>query len=184
MILDRMTEGSIGADAIPVSTADALPDDVLLRLELLQDALDGALGDPDAGRDVTNAGLGVFPDAEKDVGVVCQESPGSHGLRTLQGVPAKGIREPPEDVTERCVGNGSRPSLVPAKSLGPPGPAGPSPFRSLAEAPSCHSPCSERRLRAVGDPQGATDRHDSSRLANLTSRLRSRLTLLRTTSSR
>ena len=89
MILDRMAEGPIGADPVAVPAADALADDVLLRLQLLQDALNGALGDPDAGRDVADPGFGVFPDAEKDVGVVRQEVPVSHGFRTLPGEQVK-----------------------------------------------------------------------------------------------
>jgi len=76
MVLHRVTEGAVGPDAVTIAAADALPDEVLLRLELLQDALNGPLGDPDAGRDVADPGLGVLPDAEKDVGVVGQESPG------------------------------------------------------------------------------------------------------------
>jgi len=106
MILDRMAERPIGADPVAVATANPLADDVLLRLQLLEDALNGALGDPDAGRDVANPGFGVFPDAEKDVGVVGQESPGSHGLRTLQGAPVKGIRERREEVGEAGGGAG------------------------------------------------------------------------------
>ena len=102
MILDRVAERPIGADPIAVSTANALADDVLLRLQLLQDALNGALGDPDAGRDVADPGFGVFPDAEKDVGVVGQESPGRHGLRTLQGARVKGIMERREEGGGAC----------------------------------------------------------------------------------
>jgi hypothetical protein len=104
MVLDRMTEGTVGTDAVAVAPADPLTVEVLLGLELLQDALDGPFGDPDARRDVADPRLGIFPDTEKNVSVVGQESPGSHGLRTLQGEPAKGIRNdeerPPENVKE------------------------------------------------------------------------------------
>ena len=93
MVLDRMTEGTVGPDAVAVAPADPLTVEVLLGLQLLQDALDGPFGDPDARGDVADPGFGIFPDTEKDVGVVGQESPGSHGVRTLQGVTPKGIRE-------------------------------------------------------------------------------------------
>ncbi len=93
MVLHRVAEGSVSPDAVAVAPADALADQVLLRFELLQDALDGPLGDPDPRGDVADPGLGVLPDTEKDVGVVGQKSPGGHGSRTLQGGPAKGIRE-------------------------------------------------------------------------------------------
>ena len=93
MVLHGVTERTIGPDAVAVAPADTLAVQVLVGLELLQDALDGPFGDPDARRDVANPGLGIFPDAEEDVSVVGQESPGSHGLRTLQGVSTKGISE-------------------------------------------------------------------------------------------
>src|SRR5262249_55347660 len=102
MVLHRVAEGPVAADAVAVAPADTLADEVLLRLELLQDALNSPLGDADAVRDVANPGLGVFPDAEKDVGVVGQESPGRHGLRTLQGARVKGITERREEVGGAC----------------------------------------------------------------------------------
>jgi|KBSMisStaDraftv2_1062788.scaffolds.fasta_scaffold336867_2 hypothetical protein len=106
MVLHRMAEGTVRPDAVAVPPANALADEVLLRLELLQDSLDGTLGDPDAGGDVTDPGFGIFPDTEKDVSVVGQKSPGSHGLRTLQGERAKGIRDRPDavDVAHRGAG--------------------------------------------------------------------------------
>jgi len=106
MVLDRMAERAVGPDAVAVAPANPLTVEVLLGLELLQDALDGPFGDPDTRRDVADPGLGVFPDTEKNVSVVGQESPGSHGLRTLQGASAKGIRERREAASEEREGAG------------------------------------------------------------------------------
>jgi len=89
VILHGVPERPIPAHAIAVAPAHALPLQILLRFELLEDSLHGPFGDSDPGGDVADPRLGVLPDAEEDVGVVRQEVPVSHGFRTLPGGLAK-----------------------------------------------------------------------------------------------
>src|SRR5512133_910195 len=70
-----MPQGKLGLDLVAVSPALSLPQDVALLDQLGEDPVGAALGDPDRRSDLAQADAGVMSDAQKDVGVVCQEVP-------------------------------------------------------------------------------------------------------------
>ena len=73
--LGGVAHADVGVDAVAVSTADPFALDIAGCDQVGDDALGGTLGDSDAHRDVTEPGVRVSVDAEKDLGVVREEPP-------------------------------------------------------------------------------------------------------------
>ena len=74
-VLGGVAHGDVGVDAVVVATADPFALDVAGFHQLGDDALGGPFCDPDALGDVTEPGVRVSVDAEKDLGVVREEPP-------------------------------------------------------------------------------------------------------------
>jgi hypothetical protein len=75
MAFDGVAQRQIGVDLITVTASLAVAGDGAGLLEVLDDVLDGAFGDADAGGDVAEAGIRVFGEADENVGVVGKEGP-------------------------------------------------------------------------------------------------------------
>ena len=73
--LERVTEVDLGIDVIPVAATDPFVGDAPRRLEVGEDAGDGAGRDADGVGDVALAHLGVLADRDEHMGVVGQERP-------------------------------------------------------------------------------------------------------------
>jgi hypothetical protein len=69
---------AVGLDPVAVATAVLLPDHVTGLGEIGDDAGGAALGDAQAGRDITQCGALVSCDAQQHPGVVGQEAPARH----------------------------------------------------------------------------------------------------------
>ena len=74
-VLGGVAHRDVGVDAVVVATADPFALDVAGFHQLGDDALGGPFCDPDALGDVTEPGVRVSVDAEKDLGVVRKEPP-------------------------------------------------------------------------------------------------------------
>ena len=74
-VLGGVAHADVGVDAVVVATADPFAVDVAGFPQLGDDALGGPLSDPNALGDVTEPGVRVSVDAEKDLGVVREEPP-------------------------------------------------------------------------------------------------------------
>jgi hypothetical protein len=73
---ERVGDGALGLDRVVVAAAHAPPGDVAGVRELADDAVRGALGDPDRFADVAQAGAGVLGEAQQHGGVVGEKGPG------------------------------------------------------------------------------------------------------------
>lgn len=79
MSLDRMTKREIIPHLVSIPAPVPDPRDVPRLLEIGNDSLHRALGDPDEGRDVSHARPGLLGDTQEDMRVVGEKSPS--GLR-------------------------------------------------------------------------------------------------------
>jgi hypothetical protein len=75
-----VAERQLGLDLVAVPSALSLTHHVALVDQLGDDAVGGALGDPDGGGDVAQPNAGVTSNADQDVRVVGQEVPAGGGL--------------------------------------------------------------------------------------------------------
>jgi hypothetical protein len=73
--LDRVAQGALGVEL--VSVAPAFPDtrEIAALLEVGDDPLHGALGDPHSHRDLAKADLRLARNAQQDVPVIAEERP-------------------------------------------------------------------------------------------------------------
>lgn len=78
-----MAKGRLSVDGISISSSVFLAGDDGGLLKLGDDALDGSLGNTDLGRDISEASFGISQEADKDVGVVCQERPAVHKFERI-----------------------------------------------------------------------------------------------------
>src|SRR2546429_9480493 len=67
--------GKVGLDRVVVAAAVALARDVPGGGEVADDAMGGALGDPDRLADLAQADAGILGDAQQDLGVVGEKRP-------------------------------------------------------------------------------------------------------------
>lgn len=74
--LGRMAHLRPSIDGVVIAAADPLAPDIPALDQIGDDALSGALGDPDPFGDVAHAHAAVARDAEEDLRVVGDEAPG------------------------------------------------------------------------------------------------------------
>ena len=79
----RMAKGRLSVDGISVSSSVFLTGDDAGLLKFGDDALNGSLGDADLDSDISEASFGISQEADKDVGVVCQERPTVHKFERI-----------------------------------------------------------------------------------------------------
>jgi hypothetical protein len=80
-VLGGMAHGGLGIDAVVIASTDSFAFDVAGFDQVGDDALRGALGDPDDQGDVPEADVRVALDAEQHLGVVREEPPGLVAVR-------------------------------------------------------------------------------------------------------
>ena len=80
-VLGGVAHGDLGVDAVVVAAADSFAFHVAGFDQVGDDALRGALGDPDGLGDVAEADVGFALDAEQHLGVVREEPPGFFSVR-------------------------------------------------------------------------------------------------------
>ena len=103
MVLERMPEGEIGVDLVPIAAAHLGVAHVSGILQLSDDPLGRPLGDPDPFGDLTDEHVGVLRDAEQHVRVVRHEGPVSCGHRHdhTSMITCLPLREPPDRTRTR-----------------------------------------------------------------------------------
>jgi hypothetical protein len=79
ILLERVPQRKVGEHRVVVSSTPALAQYVARVDQLRQDPVSGAFGDPDRGRDVTQADAGVMSDAGQHMRVVREEVPAARG---------------------------------------------------------------------------------------------------------
>lgn len=78
MPFDRVPQWQIRVHPVAITPSDAFGGDVVFGLEVGDNALRRALGDSYQLSDVAKADAWVHRQAQEDVGVIRQESPGGH----------------------------------------------------------------------------------------------------------
>jgi hypothetical protein len=77
---DRITQGKVRLDVVPVAAAIFLFHDVPCPGEVVNDAVRRALGDIKRRGQIPEAGVGVVRDVQQGPGVVGQEAPFAHKI--------------------------------------------------------------------------------------------------------
>lgn len=78
MALQRMTEGKLWMNPVPVAAAITFSLEIPVSDQLRQDALGGTLGDSDLVGDVAHEHARIPSHADDDMGVIGQKGPVGH----------------------------------------------------------------------------------------------------------